>query len=692
MFGFSTREASLALVIVLLLPGVVRGAIWDPFSGFVDLSAVQSQIDDVEQETFRQEYNLVFMKKVTPLVDLRLSARYYKFDQDLELILGNYRQEFQPSGEVRWSHPWFLATVSGFRRSVRTSNRTEILTNDIQASIQTVDQRYPRLELRYDRQHTYTPEIPEEQDIQNSRLQANADYRTDHHIFNYSFSHILSENVISDLTARADRHLFRWEGFGKAMNDDLDFSARYSFNHGSQESEVRGSGPLLELAPIAIGLYALNDSPDLGRLEPRPGLADGNTTDPVEPRIDIGGGGNGHNLGADLGNTQFVAAMYVYTDRPSGEQVRWLIYGSQDNLTWDPWSQLPSQTFNPALNRYELTFPGADYRYVKAVNAGINEVVLVYVTEIQVFRQLPEDTNETTLTAVSHQMDARAGYRFGRRWQTSVDLSAQVDDNIGRRGDRWRNGLGWRLLFDQSAAVSHSVRYVYSRQGGEDPEPTLLDNVLGYTLTADPLERLHASFSLSDRWSQFDGARSQDILNSVAEVRGGLYPGLNVTLGGGVSWFDDYLVDREYRVWNGRVGMDAALSRSLDLVVDYNYTETHEQVEDGFRTRSLGSIGVDWRITRTLFFRSSIRYTAQRTRTWTQDHLLSWNLLPSVRISAQLFQIETDDVRTTYRRSANLNWSLGARTWFYFRVAEVDFAGPGGTSTNLFQQGFRLSF
>ena len=91
-------------------------------------------------------------------------------------------------------------------------------------------------------------------------------------------------------------------------------------------------------------------------------------------------------------------------------------------------------------------------------------------------------------------------------------------------------------------------------------------------------------------------------------------------------------------------------------------------------------------------FRASVRYTAQRQTNWNQDYVLTWNMLPGLRVNAQLFQIDTDNVRTTFRRSASLIWDLGSRSGFYFRVAEVDFGGLGGTTTESFQQGFRITF
>jgi len=673
--------------------GSARASLWSALNGFIDLSAIQSQRDDLREETLRQEYNLALSHFLTPWVDFRVAARYYRFDQELELLLGGYRQEFQPSGELRWSHPWFTLSTSAFHREVVTSARSELVTNNFQSSLRMRQQEgVPSFELRYDQQHTYSPDVPEDRDIRNSRIQANAFYDTRQHLFSYSFSHIKSENVITTLSAVGDRHLFRWEGNGSMLGDPKSqLTGRYTFNYGTSKNEVPVGGRVLEIAPISVGLYAQDDAPDLGSLTPRPSLADGNKTDPAQPLIDIGGGNNDHNLGADLGISQAAAGMYIYTDRPSGSDVNWLVYGSVDNLTWQVFPGTPSQFFNPGFNRYELTFPAADYRYIKAVNTGINEIALAYVTEIEVLRELPPDTRKDSFSAASHLLDGRIGYQFNRRWQTTLDAAFQADENIGRRGDRWRASTGWRLNFRQSPTFGHHLRWILARQDGQ-LEPSLMENTVGYTMTVRPIRTVRGSFSLSDQRSYLEGRQSQNLIGTIVEGTATLYPGLNVSLGGGLNWFDDLFTFTEYRTWQLRGGIDAALTRALDFIFDYNYNETAEEGVTGVRSREMATFGLDWRVTRDLYFRGSLRYSAQRTTNWTQEYTVTYTILHGMRVNGQFFQIETDGVRTTFRRSASFFWDLGRRNSLYLRVAEIDIAGAGGTTTESFQQGIRIVF
>jgi hypothetical protein len=693
----NVRQAVSALLLLaaVLAASAAGAAIWDPFGGYIDVSAVQADVNDAHRESVRQDYNVFFDKRLAPYVDMRLAYRYYHFDQDLDLALGSYRKEVQPSGELRWNHPAFLASTSLFHRQVELPGDAPILTNSVQAVFKTKDRRYPLFEARYDAQHTYEREDDRDrsEDIRNRRIQLRADYERPVYRTNYTFSVTESENIITDLKSDSWRHLFRWSGTGRVgAAERTRISGNYTFSHTTQNDEVLAvGGSVLRPLPVRQGLYALDDSPDFGILQPRGGLADGNTDAPVVPNIDIGGSFSGHNLGADLGGERLVGALHVYTDRPSGNAVTWSVWGSQDNQSWDLVATAPPQGFNTALNRYELTLPvAATYRYFKAVNSGLNTVAQVLVTELTVL-ELVSETSEKGLQFVSHQLDARVGHDFNERWQGAADASLQFDENPGRSGDRARASLGARLGFEPSEVLLHSARWELSNQwneGGDD----LAENMLGYSLFYDPLETLRGSLSVTDRLTWLERARSRHRLGAATEASADLLRGLLATLGASASSTEDYLSDRRYNTWNVRGRVQAALTDELDLVLDASYLESLETVTDDLRKRRDYGVGLDWRVTRDLYARASIRQTSEQSDRALIDALLSWAILPALRLSVQHYELTDDDLTTTLRRSANLDWELGARTNIYLRLAEVDLSGGGGDRTTSFQQGFRMGF
>ena len=670
-----------------------QAAIWDPFGGYVDLAAVQSEVNGLDRESLRQDYNVYFDQRLLPYVNLRLAYRYYYFDQDLELALGSYRKEVQPSGELRWNHPDFLASMSLFHREVELPGDAPIFTNSEQAVFKTKDQRYPLLELRYDAQHTYEEQQAPDEDIRNRRIQARADYDRPQYQTSYTFSVTETENVITDLKSDSWRHLFRWAGTsGLGDREQTRLSGSYTFGHTTQNDEVLAvGGTVLRPLPVRQGLYALDDAPDFGILAPRNSLADGNTDDPVVPNVDVGGAGTGHNLGADLGGERLVGALHVHTDRPSGANVVWSVWGSEDNQTWDLVSTAPPQIFNTALNRYELTLPvAASYRYVKTVNSGLNDIAQVLITELSVL-ELVSETSENGLQFVSHQLDARLGHEFSEAWQGAADLSLQIDENPGRGGDRSRGSLGGRISFEPNEEWVHTARWEVSSQRNDEADD-VLENVLGYSLFYDPLETLRSSFSLTDRLTWLAGTRSRHRLGSAVEGNADLLEGLLATLGLSASRSEDFTGGRKYTTWNVRTRIQAALTDDLDLVLDANYLESLETVHDDLRKRRDTGVGLDWRITRDLYARASLRQTSETSDRGTIDALLSWAMLPNLRLSVQHYELTDDDLTTTLRRGVNMDWELGARTNIYLRVAEIDLSGAGGDRTTTFQQGFRMGF
>ena len=682
------------LLLVMLWLGTASSAgaaLWDPFNGYVDLSTVQADVDGIEQNSLREDYNIAFGEKLTPWVDMRLAYRYFAFDQAFEFAPGAYRKEKQPSAELRWNHPLFQISGSVMRREVETPAQGTVITNTTQTVAKTKATRYPRLELRYDEQHSYFAELRAERDIRNQRLQAAANLDREHHAYSYTFTHDVSENVVSEQTSSGNRHLARWRGQGRLGDGRLRLAGNYNFGHVDQTTVNNAGGPVMRLLPVLTGLYRRTDTPDLGALEPRAGLSDGSTTDPVLPEIDLGGANSDHNLGADLGRTHPVGAFYVYTDRPSGEQVSWQVWVSADNLTWRLKVSHPQQVFNGALNRYELRFEPVMGRYIKVVNGGLNEVAQVNVTELEVFEQLSEHPKNHFL-AVSHQLDGRADYRFSEKWRGSFDLSFQADENPGREGDRSRGSTGVRAGYVASPTVSHNFNWQLSNQWSENQVSDVMEHVAAYTLVLTPLETLRGSASISDRITWLGSLWAQRNTSGAFEGNTDVLYGLNVNFGGGASVLDDDFAALNYRSWNVRGNIEAALNETMDLTLDGSYFESLETNLDDLRVRQVLALGLNWRMTRTLFIRAAVRQSREDSDHFSVDGLVTWNILPNLRISAQHYELGVAEIVTTLRQSLNLNWELTRRANLYLRLAKVDLSGSGGSRTTSFQQGFRIGF
>jgi len=90
--------------------------------------------------------------------------------------------------------------------------------------------------------------------------------------------------------------------------------------------------------------------------------------------------------------------------------------------------------------------------------------------------------------------------------------------------------------------------------------------------------------------------------------------------------------------------------------------------------------------------RMSIQGVSERSESVIRDILLGWNVLPSLKLSGQAYDLRTDGVVTSRRWSLNLNLDLNRRSYLYLRIAQVDLTGGGGAKTVSIQQGFRATF
>jgi hypothetical protein len=674
-----------------LLPREAAGVDW--LNGFVDITAVQAETEGVDQNTLRQEYTAILSGKLLPYVSLRTSFRYLKFDLDRAEVIDDTREEIQPSGGLIWKHPLFVFSGSGLRRRVEGDLIPgRLVTDNAQFAFSTREERYPLVSLRYDWQHIYDKDvIDSDHDTRDRRFQAGASYAGINNDVSYTFTRRLGENIISGLETTRNDHLFRWGASSSPMESgNLHLSANYRFSHSSQTDEITTSGTVIEEIPISSGLFAVDTSPENGALEVIPALTDGDRVSPTAPPINIGSGATDRNVGADLGFARSVSTLYVRTDRASGPLLQWRVFTSSDNLSWQLVDANPTIEFNVALDRYEIEFDSIETRYVKVVNAGLNPVAEVFVTEIQAFRERGSD--ELERTERDHLVDGRVSYRVTERLDTSADFTYQHDTAAITVEDRDVIDYALRGRYRQSDVVSHEVWWDQSYQDFEGPGDDLSDRSASYTLRLDPLPTLTSSLSLSNRRSFIDGERELEATSALAEASGMPVRGLNLSMEVGRNRNDAFFLGRRDISWTYRASLDGSFTRSLDAIISYLYRRTTSRPEDEARNRNEYSLGFDYRMTRTILGRGTVTIVNDVRDTVSQDYLLTWNLTPKLSLGAQAFLDDVDEGVSTDRYNANLNFYVNQRTTLYLTYSIVDFTGAGGVRTDSFQQGLRASF
>jgi hypothetical protein len=504
--------------------------------------------------------------------------------------------------------------------------------------------------------------------------------------FAYSFSRRTSENAISEVSSERNAHLFRWSAQAIPLGSRLNLTSNYTFSRRSETVGRTGEGEILNVIPGAGPLYAEDPSPDLGELVPFTPLGDGDRESPADSSINMGGTSSDHNLGFDLGIEGSVGGIYVYVDRASGPALTWTVWTSRDNLVWEIRTRSPAVEFNVSLNRYEILFENTSARYIKVVKSGTNPESEVLVTEIEALREAtPREGN-------THLVDAGLSYR-SRKLAGSVDASFQKRPFLGTTGvgrDRADYSVGVR--YRQFRAVSHSARWqqgfeTFDSEGGDEKATNW-----AYSLLLTPMETLDITTSLTGNFDHLDGTKIGDSRAALILIAGNPITGLNLSAQATRSRTEEFIADRILDVWNYRVNVDGAVTRSLETAFTYSYQKVDISTDSAPRIRNRYSVDLNYRLTNTVFARSSVDFLNEEQHTLSHDYLLSWNLSRKLTLGAQAFFTESEGEFTTRRYNVNLDYEVNSRSDLLFSYTKSDFTEAGGTETTSIQTGIRAGF
>jgi hypothetical protein len=679
-------------VVVLAVPAWAQPA---EVNGSIDVSAVQAEVDGEERNTLQQRYSINVARDLTSTLRARASFRYFDFDIDGAEQFGAFREEIQPSAEVAWRTEWFRSSVTGLRRSIRSSATSgRLITENVVADWRSAIDGWPMLTLRYDWQKISEEDGGDDaRDTRDRRFLARLNVDRENEIIEYGFTRRWTENLIRGLESRENSHQFRFLGSHSLAGDGrLRLDTQYLFTYRDRIDEVRTGTVLLEQVTTGQPLFAVDPSPELGTLQPVPGLADGNTGTATVPGIEIGTGSIDRNIGTDLGfEREAVSAMYVYVDRFSSSTVDWSVYVSEDGIEWNEVTDTPIQTFNTALLRYEIEFVPVSTRYLKVVNGGTNDAPVVFVTEIEVYEALQE-TDEVSREATTHLANTTLGWRATESLDLTLDASARLEPAQGTVGDREGYDYAARARWQMVDDLQWSGRWEQAWQRFGDSRPTLRDDVVSTSLLYDPLPTLGSTLSASHRRS-LEGDRTQRTIDSAflsTDLRP--IPGLGLVVDALVSEIDDPALDRSSDLWSLRGSVDAEVTGSLRVLGSWAHRETTTHPDEELVVRRTWTVDADLQLTERIFARAGLTWVEDRRFSRRQDYLLNWRIGPRVVITGQMILDDATGGFLSDRRSLNATIEINRSTSAYVRYAEVEQGGPDGRETLSWQQGLRMTF
>jgi len=657
-----------------------------------DLTAIRIHSDGLGSGSFRQQYNAQWSRRLLPLVTLRSSLRYFKYDLAQEEVPSLWRKEVLPRAELAWKHPYFnFASGISRRDSWSLSGRGLLRDDALSLSLRTRGLRFPQASLYYERNHSVESGTASRRDTRDQRLKAGLAYAYKGSNIGYSLTRRLSDNLLPGTnTEQLDQRLNGSSTLPPFLGERLRISAQYSFSRSTQRDRAVSGEGILDCLTISTPLFAEDQDPGFGALDPLPGLADGDKDLPVDPPVDIGGSGEYKNIGADLGFERPVSAIFVYTDRASGGALHWDVYGSDDNLDWRLHQDGSTSIFNVSLGRYEIGFDSFTTRYVKLVNTGLNEVAEVLVTELEVYEAVRSE--ERNITRDSQLGSARLEARLTRRFSMGADLSFQYDPATGLVPSRMNSGYRLSGRFDQAGWLSHRLSWEQSLQDFESAKGDILDDTASYSMLLDPLETLGASVTVYHRESWYRRDLDQEIGSADLDFHGKPGWGLDMTMGLLKNRTILHREGLEYTTWAFRNSLSGALSSRMDFRLYYSLQNTRSDPDGRNNRRRLLSVDCRCRFTTSLVGSGRFNIAKESTDYSSRNFNLTWRPVPLLNLSAVMNLTDSEGGLKTRRYSFGANYEMNRRRSFYLSYAVTDLREAGGHKTASFQQGLRMRF
>jgi len=611
---------SFPLVILSLLQGAAHA---DVISGSVDLyeqtgdnkSTDATGLTSVSKtKSFLQRYNINYNNMIYPTINLWGRMRFEKQGTNSDTD-GNSTKSTDtsllPSVGITYMNSPFVVTGVSYdewdeKQETGGSSLTTIRETK-NAFLGLKPEGLPTLDLRYtgnrrfDSEHTTL-------DTEDNRYTLFSMYRPVKSLqLNYNADYDDNQNHLTLGETQATVQSGRVSYDDHFFDNRLVLNGNYNISRQVVESLAGSSGGgavQVQLFPIN-GLSSISDTPVLNVLDVNQALIDGNLT--ASTGLNIGqlpsvtGDTRRRNAGLDFGVATEISTLFVWVDRTLPSVVYnsfvWEIYTSQDNQNWSLYQTVFPAPFGPFDNRFEISFPAVQTRYVKAVTRPLSVAVVpppgvdvnnIFITELQAFnaRTLSQAAGSTTTTVLAQDtiyVDGKLYIVRGERRSLLYDLYYQnlMTDQSGKppaRQSTLANALIGMERF--SKVFSGSAKILVQNDDHADGKTlTYYDYEASLAAMVESLRKLHHNLVLTAKrevWDQLSLTQDSGIL-SLGNT-GELYPGINLSLQGvgtlvskavGTTVLDSDTVLVSF-------GADVVPHRALTMAVNADWSEGHQ--------------------------------------------------------------------------------------------------------------------
>ena len=547
---------------------------------------------------FDQTYNLNVSKTFFPYLNLETGAvyEYNQLKADTEGDNVKVDEEIlNPFVELNLNGPIYNAGLAARARrreeKITDLPKTRADRDTISGSIgMTPAEPFPVWNLSYSQVHTYDdPETIDQ--IQKTTLLDTAWRPLESLNIDYTYTRVDSEERTLNFDTLQQTHFGRIGYARNFLNDRLFLNAGYSINYNSFEFSSQSGfveNPLLRTA----GLSSLNNTPEDGpALSINDALIDGNVV--ASAGLNIGTDGDQTqrlNIGLDLGFPQVVDQIRIWVDRELTTVVAssftWSVYTSPDNSdlsTWTLVATISPATFPTFENRFEISFPQVNTRFIKVVTLPLSPAAIgaagfanIFVTEMQalITESGSSQTTETSVTDQNVNLNMRG--RLSDKTVANYNMVYSQQDTDPDNDQRTQ--------LSNSAFLNHTFNNVFSTNvNGQRTDISVQDQDstnynYGASLRAVWMPTFDQALTYTGRYedSQAGTAYQNSIFLRSNAI---LYRGWSSFLDMGYTWEETFSGET---ITSSiiRPGTSLQPHPTLDLNMDFSFKRTEQSGED----------------------------------------------------------------------------------------------------------------
>ncbi|MCC6408452.1 MAG: hypothetical protein IT453_14915 [Planctomycetes bacterium] len=395
--------------------------------------------------------------------------------------------------------------------------------------------------------------------------------------YDYSFRRENTDDLDADVESERTEHIARLTYQDRHLDDKLSTTVSVFASERDNSTDVpAGTIPSLQVFPT-LAFADVDTTPQISSLSTNAALIDANFA--TSTGIDIGGFGSGGqiswNLAAQLPPGQSVDRIELSTVAvvPSNfaNPFAFSVWASDDNTFWTLVKSSAAYVYDPAFQRFRLSIPSVNKRFVKVVNTSSPAgAPAVLISELEVFRSAGGSSTTTTKVDESvHSATTNVSWQVADTVSVGADVIAQqadADANGTTTRDEQRLDAGAWASWTPTEKFDANLRVADQRIDDpvlRDEEVVTLLGVLSYR----PIRTLDfdLSFLRSDR--DVDGV--DDLRTDVAQALASaeLLPTLRAEVSLEHNTTEDSTNQRDIERWIGGAALIAELTPTLDATV-----------------------------------------------------------------------------------------------------------------------------